>query len=222
MAHIHLEDGAFSLLWIAVWYIVAVAVLLLCLYWIRRVKKLENKAIVTAAMLTAASFAIFQINIPIFGGVHMNLTPLVGILAGPGVGGIIVLCTNIFSAAIGHGGWGLIGANMLVNMAEVAVAYLAYKWLGRLKFDTFSKAGIATLLSLSMGNVVMILIILVSGIQGTDHSPVSMLYGLALLAAVNMGVAVIESIITGFTVSYIKRIRPDILGEVISVVRTKQ
>jgi cobalt/nickel transport system permease protein len=41
-----------------------------------------------------------------------------------------------------------------------------------------------------------------------------MLYGLSLIAAVNMGVAIIESLITGYVVSYIKRVRPDMLGEV--------
>jgi hypothetical protein len=63
------------------------------------------------AFITWLSFAIFQVNIPFAGGVHMNLTPLIGILAGPSIGSLIVLIVNILSAAIGHGGWGLIGAN---------------------------------------------------------------------------------------------------------------
>jgi len=43
--------------------------------WLKKVKKIDNKKITMAAMLTAASFAIFQVDIPLFGGVHMNLTP---------------------------------------------------------------------------------------------------------------------------------------------------
>ena len=84
-------------------------------------------------MLTAASFAIFQVNIPLFGGVHMNLTPLIGILGGPAVGGVIVFIVNVLSAAIGHGGWILIGANVLVNMTEVSAAFGTYKWLVKQK-----------------------------------------------------------------------------------------
>jgi cobalt/nickel transport system permease protein len=212
MAHIHLEDGAFTLQWVIIWYIIAGLFLLLCLYWIRRKGKLENRTIVMAAMVTAAAFAIFQVNIPIFGGVHMNLTPLIGILAGPAFGGVIVLIVNILSAAIGHGGWGLIGANVLVNMVEVLVAYSAFRWLGSMKLDIFSRAGLATLAGLLLGNCAMIIIIVVSGVQGTSQSQVDTLYGLSLLAAVNMGVAVLESIITGFTVAYIHRVRPDMLG----------
>ncbi len=153
MAHIHLEDGAFTLQWVITWYVIAGLFLLLCLYWIRRKGKLDNRTIVMSAMVTAAAFAVFQVNIPIFGGVHMNLTPLIGILAGPAFGGIIVLIVNILSAAIGHGGWGLIGANVLVNMVEVLTAYLAFRWLGSLKLDIFSRAGLATLAGLAAGQL---------------------------------------------------------------------
>jgi cobalt/nickel transport system permease protein len=217
MAHIHLQDGAFSIQWVITWWVIAIIILGLCLYWLKKVKKINNKTITLAAMLTAASFAIFQVSIPLFGGVHMNLTPLIGILAGPAIGGIVVLIVNILSAAIGHGGWGLIGANILVNMTEVTVAYGIYKVLGKINLDTFSKAGIGTITGLLFGSIAMILIILISGIQGVHQDVQTMLYGLSLLAAVNMGVAIIEAVITGYVVSYINRIRPDMLREVIPV-----
>ncbi len=221
MAHIHLEDGAFSIQWIIIWYIIAIVLLGICILWLTRIKKIDNKKITMAAMCTAASFAIFQINVPIFGGVHMNLTPLIGILVGPALGGIIMLIVNIFSAAIGHGGWGMIGANLLVNMTEVTIAYAIYKLLGRFNIDTFSKAGIATLLGLLMGNVTMILVILISGIQGVQTTMVTMLYGLSLLAAVNMGVALIEAVITGYVIAYIMKVRPDMMQEVTPIAKAK-
>jgi cobalt/nickel transport system permease protein len=43
------------------------------------------------------------------------------------------------------------------------------------------------------------------------QSRIDMLYGLSLLAGVNMGVAVIEAVVTGYVVSYIERVRPDML-----------
>jgi cobalt/nickel transport system permease protein len=219
MAHIHLPDGAFSIQWIITWWIIAIIILGLCLYWLKKVKKIDNKKITLAAMLTAASFAIFQIPIPLV-GVHMNLTPLIGMLAGPAIGSIIVLIVNILSAAIGHGGWGMIGANLLVNVTEVTVAYGIYKTLGKINLDTFSKAGIGTITGRLFGNITMILIILISGIQGVNQDIPNTLYGLSLLAAVNMGVAIIEAFITGYVVSYIKRVRPDMLAEVTPVAAT--
>jgi cobalt/nickel transport system permease protein len=222
MAHIHLEDGAFSIQWIVIWYVLAIIIIGLCVYWLRYVKKIDNRTVTIAAMCTAASFAIFQVNVPLFGGVHLNLTPLIGILVGPAVGGIIVLIVNILSAAIGHGGWGMIGANLLVNMTEVTIAYVTYRALGKMNIGTFTRAGIATITGLFFGNVTMILVILISGIQGVDTTVTTMLYGLSLLAAVNMGVAIIEAFITGYVISYIKRVRPDILQGAIPVASSKQ
>lgn len=211
MAHIHLEDGAFSLQWTLVWWIVSIVAIGLCLYWLRNVKKVDNRTITIAGLLTAAAFAVFQVNIPLFGGVHLNLTPLIGILGGPAIGGLIVLIVNILSAAIGHGGWGLIGANVLVNLIEVLTAYETFRWLGRMNVGTFARAGIGTLIGLLLGNVVMLAIIIISGVQGVTQSRADLLYGLSLLAGINMAVAVIEALITGYIVSYIERVRPDML-----------
>ncbi len=220
MGHIHLPDGAFSVQWIITWWILSIIILGLCLYWLKKVKKTDNKTITLAAMLTVASFAIFQVSIPLFGGVHMNLTPLIGILAGPAIGGIVVLIVNILSAAIGHGGWGMIGANIIINMTEVTIAYGIYKSLGKINLDTFSKAGIGTITGLLFGSIAMILIILISGIQGVHQDVQTTLIGLSLLTAVNMGVAIIESFMTGYVVSYINRVRPDMLREVVPVATT--
>jgi cobalt/nickel transport system permease protein len=67
------------------------------------------------------------------------------------------------------------------------------------------------LIGLFLGNIAMIAIILISGVQGVTQSRIDMLYGLSLLAGVNMGVAVIEAVVTGYVVSYIERVRPDML-----------
>lgn len=234
MAHIHLEDGSFTLLWALVWTIICIVVIMLCVLWLRRVRKVDNRAIVMAAMCTAAAFAVFQVSIPVFGGVHLNLTPLIGILTGPAIGGIIVLVVNIFSAAIGHGGWSLIGANALINLTEVIISFYVFSFLRKRGFDTFSRAGIATLLGLLAGNVVMICLIVISGVQGGtpgvgDQIPgllqgsaslasifneaIGLATGLSLIAAINMGVAILEAVITGYIVMYIKKVRPDMLGE---------
>ena len=108
----------------------------------------------------------------------------------------------------------MIGANIIVNMTEVTVAYSIYKALGKINLDTFSKAGIGTIAGLLFGNIAMILIILISGIQGVHQNVPTTLQSLSLLAAVNMGVAIIESFITGYVVSYIMKVRPDMLREV--------
>ena len=213
LAHIHLEDGSFTLFWVLVWWIVTLGLIGTVLFILRAKNPVDPKKITIAAFVTAAAFAIFQVQIPIFGGVHMNLTPLIGILTGPVIGSLIVFIVNILSAAIGHGGWGLVGANVLVNFAEVAVAWLVFRGMQKITPDRFSQAGVATFAGLFSGNLVMIGIILLSVIQGVSQSPAQILTGLSLLAAVNMGVAVIEAFVTGLIVAYIAKIRPDILED---------
>jgi cobalt/nickel transport system permease protein len=213
MAHIHLEDGAFSLTWVLVWWLLALACIGIALWILRSKGKKDTGRITIAAFVTAAAFALFQINIPLFGGVHLNLTPLVGILAGPVLGSLVVLVINILSAAIGHGGWGLVGANVLVNLIEVLVAWAVFRGSRRFIPDLFSRAGIATFAGLFCGNLIMIGIILISGVQGVTQSSGQVLAGLSLIVAVNMGVAVIEALISGLIIRYIGNVRPDLLGE---------
>jgi len=211
VAHIHLPDGSFTLFWVLVWWIFTLVLIGAALVW-ARMRRAGAREITVAAFVTAASFAVFQVQVPLFGGVHMNLTPLIGILAGPVLGSFIVFIVNILSAAIGHGGWGLIGANVLVNFSEVTTGYLTFRALKRVTPSLFSRAGIATFRGLFVGNIAMIAIILVSGIQGVTQTPVQILTGLSLLAAVNMGVAVVEAFVTGFIVEYIGKVKPDLLG----------
>ncbi len=212
MAHIHLEDGSFSLFWVLAWWIVALCLIGIALFLLRSKYKPETKMITIAAFVTAAAFAIFQVQIPIAGGIHLNLTPLIAILTGPVIGTLIVLIVNILSAAIGHGGWGLVGANVLVNFSEILVAWLVFKGMKKITEGLFSRAGVATFAGLFAGNLLMIAVILISGIQGVHQTTAQILTGLSLLAAINMGVAIVEAFLTGLIVTYIGKIRPDILG----------
>jgi len=211
MAHIHLEDGSFTLLWVIAWWAAALACIGVALYLLSRYKKTDNRRITIAAFCTAAAFVLFQIEIPVAGGVHISLTPLIGILTGPVVGLLIVFIINILSAAVGHGGWGLIGANTLVNFSEVIVAYTIWRSLKSVLPNLFTRAGIATFCGLVIGNILMIGIILVSGIQGVNQNPDQILAGLSLIAAINITVAVPEALITGLVVSTLGTMRPDLL-----------
>ena len=99
MAHIHLEDGALSPIWVLFWWAVAVALIAFALLWMRR-EPVSVKRLTVGAMCAAVGIAAFMVTIPVFGGIHLNLTPLIGILAGPAIGGIAVLIMNMFAAVI--------------------------------------------------------------------------------------------------------------------------
>jgi cobalt/nickel transport system permease protein len=211
MAHIHFPDGILPVQWVLFWWLLAIILLVVVLI-VTRKRAIEIQRLAIAGMLAAVAFAVFQIDIPIAGGVHMNLTPLIGILAGPGIGCLIIFIVNLLSAAVGHGGWGLVGANTLVNMSEITVAFFVFR-IARGRFKMFTRGAIAAISGLLVGNVVVLVVLVISGIQGSALHGVALLTYLIQIPIINMIVAVPEAIITGFVVDYLGKVRPDLLGE---------
>lgn len=211
MAHIHLQDGSLPVEWLAVWWTISIVLLLVCLVHLRK-RELEPARLTLAALCTATVFAIFQVSLPIFGGVHLSLMPLVGILLGPFLGPIVALVVNLFSAAIGHGGWGLIGANLIVNTIEIITAWAVYRGTSRWRDSVMVRGTAAVLVALFAGNLAMILIVLVSGLQGVSQGLAATAAGLVVIGAVNMSVGAVEAILCGYLLAYIARVRPGILG----------
>jgi cobalt/nickel transport system permease protein len=211
MAHIHLGEGSFPLWALALWSTVGVALVGAVVYRIRK-GGIKTHQIALAGIAAAASFAIFQLNIPVWGGVHMNLTGLVGILAGPLLGTIIALVVNVFSAALGHGAVGLIGANTLVNASEAIVAFYAFKTLVKMDWDVFPASAGAATLGLSTGAVLMGAIIVVSGVNGSALPRADLTVAVGGLVGLNLGVAVLEGLLTGFILQFLASVRPDLVG----------
>jgi cobalt/nickel transport system permease protein len=163
-------------------------------------------------MVAAASFAVFQVNVPVLGGVHLSLTALVGILVGPALGAIVAFVVNVLSALLGHGAWGFLGANTLVGVVEVLGSYYAFSALRNRQWEHFPAAAVATILGLAAGSLLMGAIPVVSGLRGVAIAGADLAVYMAALVAVNLGVAVVEGLVTGSVVSYIASIRPDLLG----------
>jgi len=212
MAHIHLEDGAFTPFWIIVWTLLAAGLVGVTLLLIRR-KKISPRLVAIAAMCASVGFAVFQVEIPTpIGPVHMNFTPLIGILVGPGLGSLVVVVINIFSAAIGHGGWGMIGANSLINMLEVSLAYYSFRFLKKkLKRSNYWSGFGATSIALTASAFFVVLIVSISEIQGSQLTKEELVGNLLVLAVLNTIAGFIEGIVTGYVVSFLGRVRPDLL-----------
>ena len=211
MAHIHLGEGSFPVWALVFWTLIGTGLLSAVAYRVRK-GGIRTNQIALAGIGAAASFAIFQLNIPVWGGIHMNLTGLVGILAGPLLGALIALVVNIFSAALGHGAVGLLGANVLVNATEAVVAYYLFKTLIGMDWDVFPASASAATVGLSAGAVLMGVIIVVSGVNGSALPRGDLAVAVGGLVGLNLGVAVIEGILTGFIVQFLASVRPDLVG----------
>lgn len=222
MAHIHLEDGAFTILWVLVWTLIAAALLSLPLIRLRG-RNIPTRKLAIAAMCVAVGFAIFQVEIPIFGGLHINLTPLIGILTGPALGGLSVLVINIFSAAVGHGGWGMVGANTIVNLAEVFIGFYMYRFLRtRVDLNRFTAGFSAAFIALLISAFIVVGIVTASEIQDSTQTREETFRNLLVLAAANIFAGAVEGVVTGYVVTYIGKIRPDLLEDAESRKKTEQ
>ena len=211
MAHIHLQDGTLPLFWAAFWWLLALIPIGISVALLRR-RPFEPARLTLAALCTATVFALFQVEIPVLGGVHLSLMPLIGILLGPLLGTLAALVANVFSAAVGHGGWSVIGANLLLNSIELTVAYAVFRATARGRASVFARGTGATFLALLAGTAVMVGIVVVSGIQGTAQGPEAILESMLLVGAANLVVGTVEAVVTGYLLAYLARVRPDILG----------
>lgn len=213
MAHIHLEDGAFTIFWVAVWTLIAIALLSIPLIRLGG-RSIPTRKLAIAAMCVAVGFAIFQVEIPVFGGLHINLTPLIGILTGPSLGGLAVLVINLFSAAIGHGGWGMVGANTIVNLTEVFIGYYLYRFMRtRVDLTRFTSGFSAAFIALLVSAFIVVGIVTASEIQDSTQTREETFRNLLVLAAANVVAGAIEGVVTGYVVAYIGKIRPDLLED---------
>ena len=213
MAHVHLEDGAFSIEWVIIWTLIAAGIISVALYRLGG-QKLPTRKLAIAAMCVAVGFAIFQVEIPILGGVHINLTPLMGILIGPSLGSLAVFVINVFSAAVGHGGWGMIGANTIVNIVEVLLGCYLYRFFRASLKRSRSASGFgAAAIALTISSFVAVAVIVISEIQGSTQSRAEMFNNMLVLAAANIVTGLVEGVMTGYIVSFIGRIRPDLLED---------
>ncbi len=213
MAHIHLEDGAFTIFWVLVWTLIAAGLLSIPLYRLGGVR-IPTRKLAIAAMCVAVGFAIFQVEVPVLGGVHINLTPLMGILIGPSLGSLAVLVINMFSAAVGHGGWGMIGANTIVNLIEVLIGYYAYRFMRTsLKAGRFSSGFWTTSLALTISAVAVVGIVTASEIQDSEQTRAQTFSNMLVIAAANIVTGVVEGFVTGYIVGFIGKVRPDLLED---------
>lgn len=213
MAHIHLEDGAFTIFWVAVWTLIAVALLSIPLVKLGG-RSIPTRKLAIAAMCVAVGFAIFQVEIPVFGGLHINLTPLIGMLAGPSLGGLAVVIINLFSAAVGHGGWGMVGANTIVNLAEVFIGYYLYRFMRtRVDLNRFASGFSAAFVALLVSAFIVVGIVTASELQDSAQTREETFRNLLVLAAANIFAGAIEGVVTGYVVAYIGKIRPDLLED---------
>jgi cobalt/nickel transport system permease protein len=196
----HISDGVLPIS-VAIGAYAAGAALV---YWSAR--RSRTRDMPKLAVMTAAFFVASLVHIP-FGptSVHLILPGLTGALLGPSAFLAIGLGLMLQSLLFQFGGLTALGANSMM----MGVPALVCGWLfQKLRGDTPARQAIVGGLAGALGTVLAALILaglLVTG--GEDFFGVAKI---ALLA--HVPVIVIEGLVSGFTIGFLARVKPEMLG----------
>jgi len=199
---VHISDG---LLPIHAWtagYAVAGAALGLDL------RRVQESQIPRLALLGSAFFVASLVHMPIGpASVHLTLNGLVGIVAGPGTILVIAMGLALQAILFGHGGLTTLGVNIL-NMALPA---LLLGGLARRGIRKASPAGGVIIACLIGALVPAVSLAMVWGWAVTAEDP-AYTAGLQVLALAHVPVCILEGLICGATIAYLRRVQPTVLG----------
>ncbi|GAB4316764.1 MAG: energy-coupling factor ABC transporter permease [Methanobacteriaceae archaeon] len=201
----HLMDGIIPLWQAAIYWIISIISISIYLIKLSKFEDKDRKVVYTA-IFTAAAIAASSISIPSPIGVSMHffLIPLVAIILGP-LSGIAVafLCLIVQFFLLGMGGATVLGANTVtIGVALSLSTYIFYKLISEL--DTRVGVFGGTFMGIIMATIVQVLILLWAGVANLEMLMLT-------LIPFYMFIAFIEGIANIFIVSFISKVKPDLL-----------
>lgn len=236
MSHIHIPDGILPPWMLIIAYLIVILYLFGLGIYIKKFncyKKMALVGIFSALMLLTMSIEILPISY------HLNLAVLTGIIIGPILSTLVIFIVNIISALIGHGGITVIGLNTLVISLEAIIGYYLFKLIKRNLKNIFATTFITTIIALfiSTWSCIGIVYISTNNIEGLfehnhehhadaikhsnthisvnsltdnkmDFDITKFIYLVISLGSIGW---TIEGIINAFVISYIHKIKPELL-----------
>jgi cobalt/nickel transport system permease protein len=201
---VHISDGVLAWPWIIGGF--ALAAVLAVLGSLR----LREEEIPRIAVLSAAFFVASLIHIPIPGRPHLLLSGLVGVILGPRAALAIPLGLLLQSLLFAHGGIGALGVNTVVMELPALAAWLIFHHL-RVRL-LVQRTGWRWLVGFGLGflsvaatALLNFLVLLFGGQDEWDALAYAVLF-------IHIPVALAEGIILGATVSFLARVKPEMLG----------
>ena len=201
----HLPDGIIPLWQTVIYWILTFIPLALYLFKLSRDDGRE-KLIVNTAIIGAATFVVSSLSIPSPFGVpiHFFLIPLAAILLGPLTAVTVAfLCFLVQFLFLGMGGLTTLGVNTVTMGVVLSFStYMFYK----LTLNLDEKLGIfsGTFMGIIFATIAQILVLIGAGVATLEIL-------LATLIPFYLFVAVIEGFVNVFIISFIAKIKPEML-----------
>lgn len=213
MVHLalHIPDGFLSLPVIVVTWILAIALIAVCLK--RAQTEYQERIVPLMGVCAAFIFAAQMINFPIPGGTsgHLLGGTLAGVLLGPWAGSLVMVVVFIVQTFLFQdGGITVLGAN-IVNMGLIGTfgGYYLYSAIRKsLGWNSFRGIGVGAAVAAWASVFVASLVCAVQlAISGTVPLPVV----LSAMASWHVMIGIGEAIITVTALAFIYRTRPDLI-----------
>ncbi|MGJ7027664.1 MULTISPECIES: energy-coupling factor ABC transporter permease [Methanothermobacter] len=202
----HIPDGIIPLWQSAVYWAVAL-INIGIFFYIFSDKPGKDRRMVATGLFAAAAAAVSSVSVPSPLGVpvHFFLIPLAAIILGPMTAVLVAtLCLIIQFFILGMGGITSMGANILTMGIGLGIGtYAVYRVASEL--DGTLAVFSATFLGIMAAAALHILILLAAGVAGPEIL-------MATLIPFYIFVAVVEGAANIFIVSFLERVKPDLIA----------
>lgn len=208
----HIQDGFIAGKWAVGWYGVTAVFAARGIYEINRRSRDIQMFKPLLGLFSAAVFIISLLPVPLPGlgtSSHAAGTPMAAILTGPFVTTVLSMIALLLQAAFfGHGGFTTLGANTFsMGVVGSFVGYGLFK-LGR---KLGLSLGLAACIAGILGDLAVYCTSSYQLAYGGIHK-LPVLTFLSIYMPTQLPLSLVEGLVTGGMVTYIARVRPDILA----------
>lgn len=169
-------------------------------------KKIEYKDMPKIAVLSSAFFVSSLIHIPVGPtSAHLILNGLAGIILGWASFPALLLALFLQAILFQFGGLTTLGVNTATMASSAVLCFIMFKWLVKLPNQVWNFVGglLTGFFSVFGAGIFVALSLFLSG---EIFSPVA-----KMIVIVHIPVMIIEGILTGFVILFLKKVKPELL-----------
>ncbi|MFZ5564636.1 MAG: cobalt transporter CbiM [Thermodesulfobacteriota bacterium] len=169
-------------------------------------RRMDHENIPRTGMLSAAFFVASLIHIPLGpSNVHLILNGLVGLILGWSAFPAILVAILLQAVLFQYGGITTLGVNTTIMAVPALLAYYLFRpFAGKREPLVFAGAFLCGMAAVLVGALLAALVLVWSEESFWEVS--------AMLVAAHLPVMVVEGLITGFAVVFLKKVKPSLLA----------
>ena len=199
---VHLSDGALSTAWWASGFAGLAVMLAVAVYAVRE-EEIPRIGVLTAAFFVASSIHLPLVVVPT--SVHLILNGLVGVVLGRRAPLAVAVGLFLQYRLVGHGGLTTIGINACIVGVPALAAGMLYPLLRKARVPAFARGVLLGGGAVAGAVALNFLALLLGGKENWER-----LAQLVLLA--HVPVVIIEGLMLGVLMSYLEKVKPEMLG----------